>query len=203
VLLASASLTTGSRQLWSPAGSSTTKKENKGRGKTSKIPIETEELLEYEGVPQTMLPFDKVTAALFDKPYSTPLTSPQDVADLGKVAKQQLEDVDKVAKGLQNIDVKLMKRTSTPPDALEALRKLKNTVKNVASLLREVTKRTFDAERTKKIVEECNSDGIKLGVGFHARIYHQEAPMPLPYNTVYTFDVTTTFCLDLVSAKPI
>ena len=167
----SASSTPRPRDAQSQDGSATSEsKVAKSRGKGARIPIEPDALLRYEGFDDIKTWFASAMLTLQEPPFTVLCPSPADSKHIDAKSREFVEALTKQHKALITIDGKMMKRQSTPAEALDILRDLKNVLKRVSCVFYDSGKRDLDASKMQGHLEFIARGGFVMAPVIVAKV---------------------------------
>lgn len=149
----------------------------RGKGKASKVPQDTAELLRHAGFDVLVASFDMLVDLTKQPAFESLYSEPEEIKDFDTACKSLDSKADKLHKDSVVLHNKLLRRQTTPPDASSRAGDFRQHVKSFAALVNEMMKRDPDPERCSSCCQDLSgaSPPIYICKSFKIRMYKQQA----------------------------
>ena len=153
---------------------SATKRKGSGRGKGSRIPVDVDQLLAYDGFPNLQDRFSKIQQTIADAPFNEHCISAETIAAFDKGCKALTQDLDSLHKAAVTLHNKILKRQCTPEEAIARVKDFRTTVCNFHIVFSNIAKRDCDPCKYSEALEDVSPEH-DLGIAVCVRNFKNNA----------------------------
>lgn len=146
----------------------------KGKGKHSKLPVDTDELLMYEGFEVEKSKVARVFDALDDHPFNSVYV---DIQPKSICVDPLIKELESVCKQLQLMEGRMSRRQCTPADALSQVHEFRGVLRHAITMLADLKKQynKVDSPKLAESLQVLEAAGYDMGPLVKSRMHMRQS----------------------------